>query len=203
MDCERAYLLVKGQYSPNMIAELKYHDEYDDIQDGFNLVKLLKLIKKICYNYKTQDHVLQAIVNATITYYSTIQKYNESIKDYTLAFENGLTIYNAVGGTVLNEGVTTYVAQTLFRKTYSNLTVNRKKTCDATAEERVTIMVLFGNTDRKRFGKLQDEMHDDHLKNQNTYPTTVAGATRLLTNHSKGRETTTLTKRYRGYICTR
>ena len=76
-------------------------------------MKLLKLIKKICYNYKTQDHALQAIVKATIIYYSTIQKDNESIKGYALALEN---IYNEVGSTVLNEGVNTYIAQTLFSK---------------------------------------------------------------------------------------
>ena len=51
--CESAFSLVIGQCSPNMISELKCHDEYDAINDEYQLVKLLLLIKKICFNYKT------------------------------------------------------------------------------------------------------------------------------------------------------
>ena len=71
LDCKKAYLMVKRQCSPSMITELKCHDDYDDIQEGYNVKKLLKLIKKICYNYKTQGHPLQAITKATSGFYST------------------------------------------------------------------------------------------------------------------------------------
>ena len=50
-------------------------------------------------------------------------------------------------------------------------------------------MILFKNADSDRFGKLQKEIHDDHLKNQDKsvskYPKTTAGVLRLLNHHSK------------------
>ena len=54
-DCTSVYLLVKGQCSPNMISELNGFYEFDVIEEDFHLIDLLKLIKKICYNYKTQE----------------------------------------------------------------------------------------------------------------------------------------------------
>eukprot|EP00751_Fragilariopsis_kerguelensis_P016148 CAMPEP_0170839110 /NCGR_PEP_ID=MMETSP0734-20130129/3799_1 /TAXON_ID=186038 /ORGANISM="Fragilariopsis kerguelensis, Strain L26-C5" /LENGTH=46 /DNA_ID= /DNA_START= /DNA_END= /DNA_ORIENTATION= len=33
-DCQKAYLTVKGQCSPDIILDLVYHDDYEDIQDN-------------------------------------------------------------------------------------------------------------------------------------------------------------------------
>ena len=54
-DCMAVYQYCKGQCSPFMISELKGFDEFDTIEEQMHLVDLLKLIKKICFNYKTQD----------------------------------------------------------------------------------------------------------------------------------------------------
>ena len=53
LDCQSVYLLVKGQCSPKIISELKGFDDFDTIKEEFHLINLLKLIKKIYYNYKT------------------------------------------------------------------------------------------------------------------------------------------------------
>ena len=128
---------------------MKYHDDYDDIEEEFNLMKLLNLVKKICHNYKTQNDPLQAILKATFAYYSTKQKDSELVRDYALALENRLVVYRAVGGTVMNPGANTYIAEDLYKKAYAALTTDKKKICNTTTEEKVTAMVLSSNVDKK------------------------------------------------------
>ena len=103
--------------------------------------------------------------------------------------ENRLTVYTALGGSVVNEGVSDHVSQDVYQKKYSYLTTDEKKACDITSIERVTAMILFNNADPDRFGKLQAEIHDDHLKIQkdgasSAYQKTIAGVLRLFNSHS-------------------
>jgi len=189
-DCESAFSLVIGQCSPLMISELKCHDEFDAISDEYNLVKLLLLIKKICFNYKTQDDPLHAIIKAQAALYGKKQGKDESVEDYALAVENRLTVLTALGGTVLCTGVRSHVAESEHQTKYENLNAAGKKACDITAIERVTAMLLFTNADEERFGKLQKEIHNDHLKVQkegssSAYQQTIPGVLRLFNSHSE------------------
>ena len=184
LDCQRAYLLVKGQCSPKMIAKLKCHDDYGNIEKQFHLVNLLKLIKKICYNYKTQDDPLQAIVKSTGALYYTKQKKDELVEDFILSTVNRLAVYMLIRGTVLNIGVNEHLAKILYNKAYTALTTAEKKTCDVTWVKRVTAMISFGNADRECLGKLQDEVHIDHLKETPLYQKIVTRVLQLLTSNS-------------------
>ena len=97
-----------------MISELKGFDIFDTIEEEFHLVNLLKLIKKICYNYKTQDDPVYALVKAGVVIYHTKQRKDETTNDYALSTENRLQVYTAIGGTVLNLGVSDHVSQELY-----------------------------------------------------------------------------------------
>ena len=88
------------------------------------------------------------------------------VKDFALSTENRLAVYVALGGTILNVGVSEHVAQDMYSKKYSLLSTVKKKVCDSSLTERVTAMILFNNADNDRFGKLQEEIHNDHLKNK-------------------------------------
>ena len=90
LDCRSVYLLVKEQYSPNMISELKEIDEFDVIKKSFHLINLLKLIKKICYNYKMQEDTVYALVTAAGTLYHTKQRKDETTDDFAMSTENRL-----------------------------------------------------------------------------------------------------------------
>ena len=194
LNCRCVYLLVKEQCSPNMISELKGFDIFDTIEEEFHLVNLLKLIKKICYNYKTQDDPIYAIIKAGASMYHTKQRKDETTKDYALLTENRLQVYTAIGGTVLNPGVSEHVSQDLYTKKYSLLDPTEKEAFDKSSIERVMAMIIFSNADSDCFGKVQKEIHDDHLKNQekgaSSYQKTITGVLRLLTHHSEVKEPT-------------
>ena len=166
LDCQSVYLLLTGQRSPRIISETKGFDDLDTIEEKFHRINLLKCFKRICYNYKTQEDPLHAIIKATGTLYSTKQRKDETTKDFALSTDNRLAVYVALGGTVLNTGVNEHVAHGMYKKKYIQLDAAEKQNFDTNSVERVTTIIIFGNTDKKRFGKLQKEVHNDNLKNQ-------------------------------------
>ena len=131
------YLLVKGQCSPNIISELKRFDEFDIIEQDFHLIKLLKLIKKICYNNKTQEDLFFALVSAGGTLFSTRQRKDESTDEYALSTENRLQVYTTILGTILIPGVTEHVSQEQYGKGYEYLNTTTKLACNKILVERI------------------------------------------------------------------
>ena len=136
-----------------MISEFKYFDDFNTSEEQFHLIDLLKLIKKIYYNYTTQDNTLHAIIKTTATLYNTKQRKEETIEDFALSTENRLAVYMALRGTVLNVGVNEQVTHNLYKRKYTTLDATEKKNGDTNSIKRVTSMNIFGNGDKERFGK--------------------------------------------------
>lgn len=47
-DSMMAFLIVKGQYTGDIILDLECHDYYEAMEKNYNILKLLLLIKKVC-----------------------------------------------------------------------------------------------------------------------------------------------------------
>ena len=117
-DGMQAYLMVVGQCADDMLYELECDTEYDLAKNRYNVVKLVELIEKICYSYKSQYHPLAAITKSRITMYITQQKENKSISDYQLSLKNRLSMSEAVRGTLIDKGVREHISDKLFKKQY-------------------------------------------------------------------------------------
>ena len=115
-DVMQAYLMVVGQCADDMLYELECDTEYEVAKKGYNVVKLVVLIKKIWYSYKLQNHSLVAITKPIVTMYSTKQKENESISYYLLSLKNRLSMFEAVGGNLIDQGVRKHISEKLFKK---------------------------------------------------------------------------------------
>ena len=48
--------------------------------------------------------------------YSTQQKENESISEYLLSLNNRLSIFEEVGGTLMDQGVREHISDKIFKK---------------------------------------------------------------------------------------
>ena len=114
-DVMQAYLMVVGQCADDMLYELECDTEYDLAKNRYNVVKLVELIEKICYSYKSQYHPLAAITKSIITIYSTQHKDNTSISNYLLSLKNILPMLEAVGGTLIDQCVREHISDKLFK----------------------------------------------------------------------------------------
>ena len=87
-DSMMEYLIVICQCTEDMIYELECNTSYEGIKNKYSVVKLLEMIKKICYSYKLQDYSIATIAKSRIIICSTKQKENELISNYLLSTKN-------------------------------------------------------------------------------------------------------------------
>ena len=94
------------------------------------------------------------------------QKKDESTNNWCLLTKNRLQVYTAISWTVLFPGMAAHASQEQYGKGYEYLSTTEKQACAKFLIERMMAMILFKNANSDRFGKLQKEIHDDHLKSQ-------------------------------------
>jgi hypothetical protein len=75
---------------------------------------LIKLLQRISYNYQAQDFPLIAIAKEQEAIYIERQLQSESNIDYLQTFKNKAVVLEAVGGSLVNDGVRRYMADNLF-----------------------------------------------------------------------------------------
>ena len=106
------------------------------------------------------------------------------MNDNLQTFKNKATVLEAVGGSLVNEGVRRYMSQTLYNKEYKDCTIDEKHECNKKGKEAMLATVYMMKADKGRYLKLLTDLHDDHLKGYAPYPHNLADAQKLLLNYS-------------------
>eukprot|EP00957_Ditylum_brightwellii_P079092 6015591-Ditylum_brightwellii.AAC.1 len=82
------YAVAYGQCSEAMRAKLESTDKYKAAAEASDVIQLLKLIKKIAYQYESQRYLHQAVHAAMRAFYLTSQKEGTTLKVYLDKFNN-------------------------------------------------------------------------------------------------------------------
>ena len=94
----KVYEIVHSQCTDAMIQELQTYSFYEAVFDASDSVKLIKLIKLICYNYQVKTHKPLALTKAENTFITSRQDIYDTNISYLDRFENMHTVYTASGG---------------------------------------------------------------------------------------------------------
>ena len=81
-----------------MIQELQKYSPYEAVYDASDSVKLLKLIKLVCYIYKVKTQKPLALIKAEKAFIMSRQAIDETKISYLDIFENMYTVYTASEG---------------------------------------------------------------------------------------------------------
>ena len=73
------YSLVIGQCTDAMIARVEAHRHYFLVADEQYGIKLLRIIKYICFDFQDQKYVLQSIYQAKQRFYAIKQSRHETV----------------------------------------------------------------------------------------------------------------------------
>ena len=184
VDMTLCYTVVHGQCTDDMLHELKCQATYEKIRNDFDPIGLLKMLQRISYNYQAQDFPLMAIAKAQEAIFNEKQSQSESNIDYLQTFKNKAIVLEAVGGSIVNEGVRRYMAQALFDKEYKDCDLAEKAESNKKGREAMLATVFMMKADKGRYSKLLTDLHDDHLKGYTPYPLNLADAQKLLLNYS-------------------
>jgi hypothetical protein len=195
VDMQLCYTVIHGQCTEDMLHELKCQTTYETIKNSFDPIGLLHLLQRISYNYQAQDFPLMAIAKAQEAIYNERQLHTESNIDYLQTFKNKAIVLEAVGGSLLNDGVKKYMAESLFKLEYNKCSIDEKKQCAKKGREAMLATVYMMKADKGRYSKLLTDLHNDHLKGCSPYPLNLADAQKLLLNYSSNNKHKTKDKR--------
>jgi hypothetical protein len=184
VNMQLCYTVIHGQCTDDMLHELCCQKTYNAVKYKFDPIGLLELLQRISYNYQAQDFPLMAVAKAQEAIYIEWQSQSESYIDYFQMFRNKAVVLEAVGGSLVNDGVERYMTETLYADEYNNCSVDEKRDCNKKGREAMLATVYMMKADKGRYSKLLTDLHDDHLKGYAPYPINLADAQKLLLNYS-------------------
>ena len=104
-DLHWAYSVLKGQCSDELIVKLHMCDNYQQVHEYTDPIKMLNLIQRMCFNYQNDEMPVVSNYRSLQTLYSMKQQKGEWMTDFSNQFTNQLDVVAACNGSIVNDGV--------------------------------------------------------------------------------------------------
>ena len=151
---------IIGQCSPALQEEVQDDPDYTSKSSTYDAMWLLQTLQK-----------LTAGAKATKSLFTTVQHNNEPLDDYYARFESAKDLVELFDTKIIN------FSSIFAAEQYTNLTITVHD-----IEQKFFAVSLILNANKKRYEGLWNKLQNDLLVGQDSYPTTIGGATHLLTN---------------------
>ena len=76
------FLLLMGQCTTNLKEKIESHDDFDDMEEDYDVIKLVELIRKLSYGENDTKYVDCLVVMEIRKLAAIRQKQNESLTNY-------------------------------------------------------------------------------------------------------------------------
>ena len=184
---QKAYSLVLGQCTELLRAKLKQSNEWTAVSSAFDVLGLTKLIKSIVFKFDDQKFLPVSLHQAKQNFYSMRQG-TLTNAEYLEKFNNLVDIASSYDGEILDAAVLEYTRL----KTYPGTDPGDQKddemaTIRITAKEVCLATAFILQCDRRRYGKLLEELENDFTKGHNNYPSDMVKAYQLLNEYKQWR----------------
>ena len=166
-----------------MKDKLKASAKWEDIQSTQNALELLSEIKTITYKFEEQKYLPLSIHNAKATFYSFRQG-NLSNSDYFQRFKNYTDIATSFDGNLHDEAITRMVCKEEHgHEDLTRLNDDERDDIDDLASKRYLSIAFLQQSDKRRYGKLTEELENDFTKGNDNYPRDVTKSYQLLNDY--------------------
>ena len=179
-----AYSLIWGQCTDVMRQKIASHSDYETTEDVSDAIGLLKTIKSIMFNFQGQIYRPQALRDAKRRFYNMYQDRHMTVQAYLDKFQNSVEVIEHCGGDL---GIDKGLIDNTFAT--ANPVVNRETATPATVEaakkyarEQYLACAFLLGADRKRYGKLLENLENDYTQKNDRWPKTITDAYSLLIN---------------------
>jgi hypothetical protein len=179
-DLKKVCSLIWGQCTELLRAKLQAKDGYDQMKAEHNTVELLKSIKDCVFKFSDQEKAAHSLHEALRKFCNGHQEKSSNAQDCYQRFKNHVEVVEHCGGSLGNhQGL---IDKKLEERGLSIVTCSVNEHREATTdsrEEHLACAFLLGS-DRKRHGKLIEDLENDHLQRNDKYPKTLVEACNLL-----------------------
>jgi len=147
---------VYDQCSQEVRDELNATRDWETPQATQSLDELIKRIKKICVGFDNRKQLVFNLVQSLKTQFLYTQSEKDTVEEYT---RNFWSLWDTVEAFGVSPGIHHgLVDAELKRRGLTNPSDDQREAAEHTSAEQVKKALLISGADRRRFGKLKDEL---------------------------------------------
>ena len=186
---KKVYSLILGQCTELLQSKLKQQDTWATVSGDLNSIGLLGLIKTITFKFEDQKFLPLALQQAKINLYSFRQG-SLTNAEYLQKFKNLADVATAYKGQIHDQAIINIAFNRLYPPkqdeksiTYAELTTKQQKIVQTNAYDLALSTLFIANSDRRRYGRLSEELENDFTRGRDDYPHDLVQAFRLLNEY--------------------
>jgi Zinc knuckle len=177
----KTFLVILGQCSQEVVSRLESDPDFEKLESTDDVVGLLDKLKAMAYTTDDVQHPLWTAVNVTKRAASINQGPSETVTGYAKRFRN---LYKVTEISAWGEG------EFFPRKTV--VTTNDKGKALSEAEVKANkektraqyrAMAFLHGLDKRRFGRLLEELSNSYISGKDIYPTSLQAAIHYVSNY--------------------
>ncbi len=179
-DLKKVYSLIWGQCTELRRAKLQAKDGDNQMKEEHDTVELLKSIKDCVFKFSDQKKAAHSLHEALRKFHNGHQEKSSNAQEHYQRFKNHVEVAEHCGGSLGNhQGL---VTKKLEERGLSIVTCSVDEHAEAVTDSREECLAcafLLGS-DRKRCGKLIEDLENEHAQRNDKHPKTLVEACNLL-----------------------
>ena len=178
---QKVYSLVLGQCTELLRSKLKQHADWEIVSTNQDVLTLLVIIKAITFKFEDQKFLVLSLFQAKKNIYSLHQG-NLSCHDYLQRFRNMVHVSEAYNGYLYDPATIDMVTEQIHgdQTTFMDRTPDERIIIQDTANEVTQATMFIALADKRRFGRLQEELENSFTRGNDDYPRTLVKAYQML-----------------------
>ena len=180
---QKAYSLVLGQCTDLLQSKLKQQQNWAAIALAQDVIQLIVLIKSITFKFEDQKYLPLALYQAKANIYN-LRQLNMTNHEYLQRFNNLVDVATTYNGEIYDTAIVAICSEKLYPNiVWANLTDAQQDAASSAANELYLATIFIAQSDRRRYGKLQEELENSFTKGNNDYPDNLVKAYHLMNEY--------------------
>jgi hypothetical protein len=174
---------VIGQCTDLLQSKLKQQAQWNTISLEQDAIALVSLIKTITFKFEDQKFLPLALYQSKANVYNLRQN-NMSNHEYLQRFQNLVEVATSYNGQLHDQSIVHICTEKLHPgKTYISLSEAQKLAVQTASSELYLATMFIHQSDRRRFGKLSEELENSFTKGNDDYPDNLVSAYHLINEY--------------------
>jgi hypothetical protein len=162
---KKGYATVYDQCSQDVRDKLEATDDWERTQRNQSLHELIQKIERICVGFDNHKQEVFNLVQALKMLFLFTQGEKDTADEHGCNFRSLWDMVEAFGGSLgIHKGLVDGLLKEPGRVANpANITANERKAAEEEANESVKAAFLISRAEKRRYGKLKDELANNYL----------------------------------------
>jgi hypothetical protein len=179
----KTYSLVLGQCTDLLQSKLKQQNAWEAISEKQDAIALIGLIKTITFRFEDQKFLPLALYQSKAHLYN-LRQGDMTNTDYLQRFQNLVDVATAYNGQLHDQAIVDIVTERLHPSaSYDSLNADQKRVVQTASSELYLATMFIRQSDRRRYGKLSEDLENSFTKGNDDYPDNLVSAYHLINEY--------------------